>query len=84
MSKLSVQPIGDIVFVYPEVSASKIEVLNHRAGLRGRVAAAGPEVTEIRVNDMVRLAPGRTIEAVFDQKQVWVTREDQILAVEEA
>jgi len=84
-------PIEDIVLVSPVLESVAVELLDPRASLRGRVIAVGPgRLTsegvriepEIRSGDMVRLAPGRSIEAVFDQRRVWVTREREVLAVE--
>lgn len=84
-------PIEDIVLIAPAPPRGAIEMLEPMHCLRGRVLAVGPgRVTsegvliapDIQVNDMVRLAPGKAIEAVFDQKRVWVTREREILAVE--
>lgn len=84
-------PIDDIVLVAPAMGTTAIELLDPRSCLRGRILAVGPgRVTsegvliepEVRVNDMVRLAPGKSIEAIFDSKRVWVTREREILAVE--
>lgn len=86
-----INPIEDIVLVAPEMGATAIELLDPRSCLRGRVLAVGPgRVTsegvliepEIRKNDMVRLAPSKSIEAIFDSKRVWITREREILAVE--
>jgi co-chaperonin GroES (HSP10) len=86
-----ITPIEDIVVVAPEIGAGAIEVLDPRSALRGRVLAVGPGrmtsdgvliAADIRVNDMVRLSPGKSIEAIFDQKRVWITREREILAVE--
>lgn len=84
-------PIEDIVLIAPALARGAIEMLDTAQCLRGRVLAVGPgRVTsegiliapEVRVNDMVRLSPGKAIEAVFDQKRVWVTRCREILAVE--
>jgi chaperonin GroES len=86
-------PIEDIVVVAPEIARTAIEMLDPRSSLRGRVLAVGPgRVTsegvlvesEIKVNDMVRLAPSKAIEAIFDSKRVWITRERELLAVEDA
>ena len=86
-----ITPIEDIVVVAPALARTAIEMLDPRSCLRGRVLAIGPgRVTsegvlippEVKVNDMVRLAPGKSIEAVFDQKPVWITREREILACE--
>ena len=84
-------PIDDIVLVSPVMGTTAIELLDPRSSLRGKVIAVGPgRVTsegvliepEIRPGDMVHLAPGRSIEAVFGERRVWVTREREILAVE--
>ena len=84
-------PISDIVLVAPEIANAVIQQLDPRGALRGRVLAVGPGhitsegvlvPTDLKVNDMVRLAPGKSIEAVFEQKRVWVTRAREILAVE--
>jgi hypothetical protein len=80
---ISVSPIEDLVFVAPEARAGLIEVIDPRAAFRGRVLAAGPDARDVRVNDMVHLSPGKAIEAVFEQRRVWVTREPEILAVED-
>lgn len=78
-----IRPIDDIVVVAPVLGRTPIELLNTRMYHRGRVLAAGPKCTEVKVNDTVHLEPCRSIEAVFDGKPAWITREEQILAVEE-
>lgn len=75
-------PISDLVFAGPELQAALVQLPDPRSDLRGRVLAVGPKATEVKVGDMVRLAPGKSIEAVFEQKRTWVTREPEILAVE--
>jgi chaperonin GroES len=91
MSKFPVEPISDIVIVMPVLGERSIEMVDLRFDLRGRVLAVGPgRVTsegvlippDVKVNDTVRLAPAKAIEAVFDSKRVWVTRESELLAVE--
>lgn len=77
-----VSPIDNLVFVAPEAQSGLVEIPDARRALRGRVLAAGPKVSEVKVNDMVRLALGKAIEAVFDQRRVWITRESELLAVE--
>jgi co-chaperonin GroES (HSP10) len=39
---------------------------------------------ECGVGDVVRLKPANAIEAVFGQQHVWVVREEDVLAVEDA
>lgn len=84
-------PIDDIVLIAPVIGTRASELLDPQSCLRGRVLAVGPgRITsegvlippDVKVNDMVRLAPGKAIEAIFDQKRVWVTRERELLAVE--
>lgn len=88
-----ITPIEDIVVVAPALARTAIEMLDPRSCLRGRVLAIGPgRVTsegvlippEVQVNDMVRLAPSKAIEAIFDQKKIWIMRERDLLAVEES
>ena len=80
--KLSVNPIDDIVILAPLLAQTHVVVIEQRTAFRGRVLAKGPKATEIKVNDMVHVAPSRAIEAVFDQARCWVTRASELLAVE--
>ena len=85
-----INPVEDIVVVAPEAGTSPLELLNPMKYLRGRVLAVGPGLyirgkllpPDVRVHDMVFLAKGKAIEAVFDNKRVWLTRECELLAVE--
>lgn len=81
--KLSLKPIDDIVVIAPEARAGRVVVIEQRTAFRGRVLAKGPQAAEIKVNDMVHIAPSRAIEAVFDQCRTLITRSSEILAVEE-
>jgi co-chaperonin GroES (HSP10) len=91
VSTFPVSPIDDLVFVSPELSNAIVQQLDPRVALRGRVLAVGPGrrtsdgvlvEPDVKVGDVVRLAPGKAIEAVFDQRRVWVSRERELLAVE--
>lgn len=88
-----IRPVEDIVVVAPAMGTTAIELLDPRSCLRGRILAVGPGrmtsdgvliESEVQVNDMVRLAPAKAIEAIFDNKRVWITRERELLAVEDA
>jgi co-chaperonin GroES (HSP10) len=94
MSSFPIEPLGDLVFIVPESEDGlKIASIDARTSLRGRVVAVGPGLPlpeggylpcDVKVGDIVRLSPGRTIEAVFNQQRTWITRESTLLAVEEA
>ncbi len=85
-----INPVDDIVVIAPHAGTSPVELLNPLSYLRGRVLAVGPGLyirgklypPDVKVNDMVFLAQGKAIEAVFDNKRVWITREKELLAVE--
>lgn len=86
-----INPVEDIVVVAPLPPRSTIEMLRPDVFMRGRVLAVGPGlmirgkllVPDVKVNDTVHLAPGKSIDCVFDQKKVWITRERELLAVED-
>ncbi len=86
-----IKPLEDIVVVAPSPPRTSIEMLRPDLCLRGRVLAVGPGVvicgmripSYVNVGDIVHLAPGKNVEAVFDNKRVWITRERELLAVEE-
>ena len=80
--KLSVNPIDDIVILAPLLAQTHVVVIEQRTAFRGRVLAKGPKAMDIKVNDMVHVAPSRAIEAVFDKARCWVTRASELLAVE--
>jgi len=85
-----IKPVEDIVVIEPVTGVSPIELLNPLSYLKGRVLAVGPGQyvcgkilpPDVKVNDVVHVPQGKAIEAVFDQKRVWITRERELLAVE--
>lgn len=90
-----VQPIGSLLFIEPlKIESETVVVLiNPRVSWRGKVLAAGPgapradgtaEPMECKVGDIVRLKPANAIDAVFGQTPVWVVRDEDVLAVEDA
>lgn len=91
MILVSLNPVEDIVVVAPSPGSTPIELLNPLSHLRGRVLAVGPGKyingkpvrPDVKVNDMVHVPQGKAIEAIFDQKRVWITRESELLAVED-
>jgi hypothetical protein len=86
MNSFPVTPIGSLIFIEPApIDDSPIKVIESpRASWRGVVLAVGPDATECRVGDVVRLKPSQAIDAVFHRTKVWIVREENILAVEEA
>ena len=86
-----IEPVEDVIVVMPVLGTSPIHMIDPRYDLRGRVLAVGPGrytsdgvliPVDVKVNDTVRLAPAKAIEAEFDGKRVWITRERELLAVE--
>jgi len=85
------EPVEDIVIIAPAPPRTAIERLCPDLFMRGRVLAVGPGVVirgkriapEVKVNDIVHLMRGKSIEAVFDQDRVWITRERELIAVED-
>jgi hypothetical protein len=85
MSQFPVQPIGSLLFVEPaQLESTVAVVVDPRSSWRGKVLAKGPDAKEVAVNDMVRMKPTQAIDAVFHQRRVWVVREEDVLAVEDA
>jgi co-chaperonin GroES (HSP10) len=89
-----VKPIGSLLFVEPlQIESTVAVVIDPRKSWRGKVLAVGPGAPlpdgstlpmECKVGDTVRLKPANAIEAVFGQQHVWVVREEDVLAVEDA
>jgi co-chaperonin GroES (HSP10) len=87
-------PIGDLLFIEPmQVESTVAVVRDPRASLRGKVLAAGPgsprtdgtcDPMEVKAGDIVRLKLSQAIDAVFGQQKVWVVKESDVLAVEDA
>lgn len=89
-----VKPIGSLLFVEPmQIESTVAVMIDPRKSWRGKVLAAGPGAPlpdgsalpmECKPGDIVRLKPTNAIEAVFGQQKVWVVRDEDILAVEDA
>jgi co-chaperonin GroES (HSP10) len=90
-----VTPIGSLLFIEPlKIESETVVVLiDPRKSWRGKVLAAGPGAPlpdgsatpmECKVGDIVYLSPTQAIDAVFGQTPVWVVRDEDVLAVEDA
>lgn len=89
--KFPVTPLGELCFIAPESMDGLIQTLDPAKALRGRIVAMGPgrpmpdgsaAPMSVQVGDVVRIKQGNAVEAVFDQKQHWIVRESDLLAVE--
>jgi co-chaperonin GroES (HSP10) len=94
MPVFPVSPIGSLLFIEPlQLESTVAVVIDPRKSWRGKVLAAGPgaplpdgSVTpmECKVDDIVRLKPANAIEAVFGQQKIWVVKDEDVLAIEDA
>lgn len=86
-----IKPIGDLCVIAPESESGRVQLIDARTSLRGRIIACGPGLPlsngdilpmEVREGDIVRIKRGNAIESIFEQKRHWIVKESDILAVE--